>query len=210
MDHRGQWYYPFACLVEYERDPLLCLFDRDRMLERDNPRTLSLEAAIPKLPAWSISLDSSICSIVSRSMLELETLTEKSNSVISFLRRWGKVLQITMFSDVVLSCFIGACPSVFPLFPLLYLLESDKRYRCWRKNFGYFFFFYRMRIILPSISRTPSTWRTCSTRPVKSLWGPTGNNRSGNGNSSCEILRGLVISLDMHVSLSWSNEEPEN
>lgn len=45
-----------------------------------------------------------------------------------------------MFSDVVLSCFIGACPSVFPLFPLLYLLESDKRYRCWRKNFGYFFF----------------------------------------------------------------------
>lgn len=37
-----------------------------------------------------------------------------------------KDLQITMFSDVVLSCFIGACPSVFPLFPLLYLLESDR------------------------------------------------------------------------------------
>lgn len=144
MDHRGQWYYPFACLVEYERDPLLCLFDRDRMLERDNPRTLSLEAAIPKLPAWSISLDSSICSIVSRSMLELETLTEKSNSVILFLRRWGKVLQITMFSDVVLSCFIGACPSVFPLFPLLYLLESDKfkKISLLEKKFWLVFFFF--------------------------------------------------------------------
>lgn len=48
-----------------------------------------------------------------------------------------------MFSDVVLSCFTGAGPSVFPLFPLLYLLESDRFNKIWllRKNFDYFFLF---------------------------------------------------------------------
>lgn len=48
-----------------------------------------------------------------------------------------------MFSDVVLSCFIGACPSVFPLFPLLYLLESDKfkKISLLEKKFWLFFFF---------------------------------------------------------------------
>lgn len=143
MDHRGQWYYLFACLVEYERDPLLCLFDRDRMLERDNPRTLSLEAAIPELPAWSISLDSSICSIVSRSMLELETLTEKSNSVILFLRRWGKVYK--------LPCSQTLCYLVLPVlvhqfsryfrYCICWNLTDLTRYCCWEKNFDYFFLF---------------------------------------------------------------------
>lgn len=63
-----------------------------------------------------------------------------------------------MFSDVVLSCFIGACPSVFPLFPLLYLLESDKfkKISLLEKKFWlvFFFFFYNENNITFNLSDT--------------------------------------------------------
>ena len=79
MGHRVHWYYPFeACLVEYERDPLLYLFDQDRTLEKGNLRIPSLEAVILELPAWSVFSDSLIYLSVSRSTLELEMPTEKS------------------------------------------------------------------------------------------------------------------------------------
>lgn len=69
-------------------------------------------------------------------------------------------------------------------------------------------YFWVRRVYVPSISGTPRASRTRSTRPeTQSLWGPTGKSLSGIGNSSCDILRGLVMSLDAQVSLSWSNEE---